>query len=220
MKIRALEKKEEAIEGGMANKSFEEEDVPRGNKLKRSAPLDVEIDSDKPRKIMRLTKTTPATSEYKGTDQKKSHNTSADQALAVALPSNTVSSRTADARSMPHWSTNFGDCPGFAKSLAIYSFIKFSGCVQSFERVLQQATLKISEARKAWPTTHDPIRGQRAALCQRAGCFPGGFLSATEPRFSGQFGGAMLPHCDLVHRPSRRAQASGVAASRNGRGHR
>lgn len=140
MKTPVLEKKEKAIEGDMANKSFEEEDVPRGNKLKRSALSDVEIDSDKPRKIMRLTKNTPATSEYKATHQKKSNNTSADQFLAVAPPTNTVSSWTANARGMAHWSTNFGDCPGNAKPLAIYNFIKSSSCVQSFAKVLEQAS--------------------------------------------------------------------------------
>lgn len=132
--------KEKAIEGGTVKKDFEEGHPSRENKLKRSAPLDDEIHSDRPRKAMRLTKDTAAMEINKENGQKHSCGPSAHQALTAAPPSTTIWSRIAGARKTQHWSTNFGDCPQYAKSLAIYNFIKSSSCVESFAKVMQQAS--------------------------------------------------------------------------------
>lgn len=137
--VESEEKKEKVIDGGTIKKDFGEERLSRENKLKRSAP-DVEIDSDRPRKTMRLTKDSPAMGNNKENDQKNSCGPSAYQALTVAPLSTTISSRIAGARKTQHWSTYFGDCPEYAKSLAIYNFIKSSSCVESFAKVMQQAS--------------------------------------------------------------------------------
>lgn len=134
------EKKEKIIEGGTAKKDFEEGRPSHENKLKRCAPLDDEIDSDRPRKTMRLAKDTPAMATDKENGQKNSCGPSAYRALMAAPPSTTISSKIDVARKPQHWSTYFGDCPEYAKSLAIYNFIKSSSCVESFAKVMQQAS--------------------------------------------------------------------------------
>lgn len=136
------DKKEKAIEGGTVKKDFNEGRPSYENRLKRSAPLDDKIDSDRPRKTMRLTKDTPAMESYKENGQKKSCGPSAYRALVAAPPSTIIpiSSRIAGARKTQHWSTCFGDCPEYAKSLAIYNFINSSSCVESFAKVMQQAS--------------------------------------------------------------------------------
>lgn len=133
------EKKEKAIGGGTVKKNFEEGRPSRENKLKRSAPFDVEIDSDRQRKTMSLTKDTPAMGNYNENGKKNYCGPSAYQALTGPPPSTTISSRIPGARKTQHWSTYFGDCPEYAKSLAIYNFIKSSSCVESFAKVMQQA---------------------------------------------------------------------------------
>lgn len=133
------EKKEKIIEGGTVKKDFEEGRPSHENKLKRSAPLDDEIDSDRPRKTMRLAKDTSAMGTDKESGQKNSCGPSAYRALMAAPLSTTTPSRIDVARKAQHWSTYFGDCPEYAKSLAIYNFIKSSSCVESFSKVLEAA---------------------------------------------------------------------------------
>lgn len=133
------EKKEKIIEGGTVRKDFEEGRPSHEKKLKRSVPLDDEIDSDRPRKTMRLAKDTPAMGTDKENSQKNSCGPSAFRALMAAPLSTNISSRIDVARKPQHWSTYFGDCPEYAKSLAIYNFIKSSSCVDSFAKVMQQA---------------------------------------------------------------------------------
>lgn len=134
------DKKGKAIEGGTVKKDFDEGRPSCENKLKRSAPLDDEIDSDRPRKTMRLAKDTSAMGTDKENGQKNSWGPSAYRALMAVPPSTAISSRIDVARQTQHWSTYFGDCPEYAKSLAIYNFIKSSSCVESFAKVMQQAS--------------------------------------------------------------------------------
>lgn len=133
------EKKEKIIEGGTEKKDFEEGHPSHENKLKRSAPLDDEIESDRPRKTMRLAKETPAMGTDKESGQKNSCGPTACRAFMAAPLSTTISSRIDVARKPQHWSTYFADCPEYAKSLAIYNFIKSSSCVESFSKVLAAA---------------------------------------------------------------------------------